>query len=91
MASSSAIRKADAARAIHSNRNKPQTLSRKGSFPEWAELQGQPCLDLELHADPKKGITVSRSFGKRITEYPEIDIGNSAKMECAKEENPWEK
>jgi hypothetical protein len=44
-----------------------------------------------VHADTKKGITVSRSFGKRITEDLEIDIGNSAKMECAKEENPWEK
>jgi hypothetical protein len=44
-----------------------------------------------VHADTTKGITVSRSFGKRITEDLEIDIGNSAKMECAKEENPWEK
>lgn len=37
-----------------------------------AELNGQPCLELELHADLKKGITVSRSFGKRITEFPEL-------------------
>lgn len=36
------------------------------------ELNGQSCLELELHADPKKGITVSRSFGKRITEYQEL-------------------
>jgi len=36
------------------------------------ELKGQPCLELELHADPKKGITVSRSFGKRITELPKL-------------------
>jgi DNA polymerase V len=27
-----------------------------------AELNGQPCLEMELHADLKKGITVSRSF-----------------------------
>jgi DNA polymerase V len=37
-----------------------------------AELNGQPCLALELHADLKKGVTVSRSFGKRITEFPEL-------------------
>ena len=36
------------------------------------ELCGEPCLELELNADPKKGITVSRSFGKRITEYQEL-------------------
>jgi DNA polymerase V len=36
------------------------------------ELKGQACLDLELQTDPKKGITVSRSFGRRITEYPEL-------------------
>ncbi len=36
------------------------------------ELNGQPCLELELHADPKKGITVSSSFGKRITEFQEL-------------------
>jgi hypothetical protein len=28
---------------------------------------------VKLHADPKKGITVFRSFGKRITEYPELE------------------
>lgn len=32
-----------------------------------ADLNGQPCLELELHADLKKAVTVSRSFGKRIT------------------------
>ena len=37
------------------------------------ELTGQPCLELELRADPKKGSTVSRSFGKRITEFPELE------------------
>lgn len=36
------------------------------------ELCGEPCLELELHVDPKKGVTVSRSFGKRITELPEL-------------------
>ncbi len=36
------------------------------------ELRGIPCLELEPEADPKKGITVSRSFGKRITDYEEL-------------------
>jgi DNA polymerase V len=36
------------------------------------ELNGHACLELELEADPKKGVTVSRSFGKRITEYTEL-------------------
>jgi DNA polymerase V len=37
------------------------------------ELRGQPCIPLEPAADLKKGITVSRSFGKRITEYPPLE------------------
>src|SRR5580692_7939617 len=37
------------------------------------ELRGEPCIPLELEADLKKGITVSRSFGKRITEYPLLE------------------
>jgi DNA polymerase V len=36
------------------------------------ELCGEPCLELELRVDPKKGVTVSRSFGQRITELPEL-------------------
>lgn len=36
------------------------------------ELTGQTCLELELHVDAKKGVTVSRSFGKRITEFQEL-------------------
>jgi DNA polymerase V len=36
------------------------------------ELNGHARLELELEADPKKGVTVSRSFGKRITEYTEL-------------------
>lgn len=37
------------------------------------ELRGEPCLPLQLEVDLKKGITVSRSFGKRITEYPLLE------------------
>jgi DNA polymerase V len=36
------------------------------------ELCGEPCLELELHVDAKKGITDSRSFGQRITELPAL-------------------
>jgi DNA polymerase V len=36
------------------------------------ELKGQPCLELDLQTDPKKGVTVSRSFGKRLTELSEL-------------------
>ncbi len=36
------------------------------------ELRGVPCLELEQEADPKKGVTVSRSFGKRLTAFTEI-------------------
>lgn len=32
------------------------------------ELRGISCIPLELTADPKKGVTVSRSFSERITE-----------------------
>jgi DNA polymerase V len=36
------------------------------------ELRGVSCIELEPHADPKKGITVSRSFGRRISAYTEL-------------------
>lgn len=36
------------------------------------ELRGISCIELEPEADPKKGITVSRAFGKRITAYTEL-------------------
>lgn len=36
------------------------------------ELRGESCIPLELVADPKKGITVSRAFGRRITALPEL-------------------
>jgi DNA polymerase V len=50
-----------------------------------SELRGQPCLELELHTDPKKGITVSRSFGKRITELPELSQALSSYVARAAE------
>lgn len=37
------------------------------------ELRGISCMALEPIADAKKGITVSRSFGRRITELCELE------------------
>lgn len=37
------------------------------------ELRGIPCLGLELESDPKKGITVSRAFGHRLTELRDLE------------------
>jgi DNA polymerase V len=31
------------------------------------ELNGRPCLPLELVTPPRKGMTVSRSFGQPLT------------------------
>ena len=33
------------------------------------ELRGAPCLSLEMNPPTQKGIMVSRSFGKRVTNY----------------------
>lgn len=55
------------------------------------ELRGQPCLELELHTDPKKGITVSRSFGKRLTEYQELAEALSSYVSRAAEKLRKEK
>lgn len=37
-----------------------------------SELNGESCLDLELVASPQKGITVSRSFGRQLTDREAI-------------------
>lgn len=39
------------------------------------ELRGQSCLDLQDVPDPKKSITVSRMFGKNVTELQELKEG----------------
>lgn len=36
------------------------------------ELRGEPCIPLELAPPPKKGICVSRMFGKRLAEYEPV-------------------
>ncbi len=38
----------------------------------WLELNGTPCIDMELTPPDKKSITVSRSFGKMIQDYDTI-------------------
>ena len=37
------------------------------------ELNGIPCLDLELHQKPKKATAVTRSFGKAVTSYAQME------------------
>lgn len=37
------------------------------------ELRGVSCLPLELAPPPKKGVTVSRSFGQLLTELEPIE------------------
>lgn len=37
------------------------------------ELQGNPCLDLDLSPAPKKGICSSRAFGKRVEDLRELE------------------
>lgn len=37
-----------------------------------SELNGESCLDLELAPPPQKGITVSRSFGRQLTDREAI-------------------
>ena len=36
------------------------------------EIQGQPCIDLQEAAPAKKEIAVTRSFGRPLTELPEL-------------------
>jgi DNA polymerase V len=36
------------------------------------ELNGKPCLPLELVEPPRQGLTVSRSFGQTLTTLPPI-------------------
>jgi DNA polymerase V len=38
-----------------------------------AELAGEPCSDLELEAPPQKGCAVTRSFGRAITQWAEME------------------
>lgn len=39
----------------------------------WKELNGEPCLDLDLVAPRKKQICTSRSFGSTIFEYSDME------------------
>jgi DNA polymerase V len=42
-----------------------------GQRTAW-ELRGIPCIPLELAPSPRKGIMVSRSFGRRLTEFEPV-------------------
>jgi DNA polymerase V len=50
------------------------------------ELRGQRCLELETSPPPKKTITVSRSFGRKITELIELKeaVANYTSRACEK-------
>ena len=37
------------------------------------ELRGEPCIELEEQPPPKQQIVVSRSFGKLVTELPDLE------------------
>ncbi|APW64310.1 Y-family DNA polymerase [Paludisphaera borealis] len=37
-----------------------------------AELRGTPCIPLELAPAPRKGLVVSRMFGKKLTEFEPV-------------------
>jgi DNA polymerase V len=37
-----------------------------------AELRGTPCIPLELAPPPRKGLVVSRMFGKKLTEFEPV-------------------
>jgi len=50
------------------------------------ELNGEPCLDLELEPEPKKEVICSRSFSYKVTELHELQQAVSlyADRACAK-------
>ncbi|HTR00536.1 MAG TPA: Y-family DNA polymerase [Candidatus Acidoferrum sp.] len=42
------------------------------------ELNGEPCLDLELEREPRKDIICTRSFSRQVTELHELEQAVSA-------------
>lgn len=50
------------------------------------ELRGVPCYTIDVASSPKKGITVSRSFGRRLKTLEEIEeaIATFTTSACAK-------
>lgn len=49
------------------------------------ELRGTPCISLQDAPDPKQSITVSRMFGKNVTEIMELKEGLAFHMSTAAE------
>lgn len=52
----------------------------------YSELKGIPSIDLELFHEPKQSITVSRSFGKYLTNFEDIfsALAHHVGMACGK-------
>lgn len=52
----------------------------------WKELNGEPCIDLETTAPPKKEICTSRAFGEMVTEMNGLEeaVSNFASICAAK-------
>ena len=57
---------------IHMERPQARKLLNVNGERLIAELSGTKCHDLEITAPAKKGITVSRSFGQRVTKETEM-------------------
>lgn len=49
------------------------------------ELRGTPCISLQYAPDPKQSITVSRLFGRNVTELSELKEGLAFHMSTAAE------
>jgi DNA polymerase V len=61
--------------ALDLKRANPKAIRRKMTVVKERlvhELNGRPCLPLELIAPPRKGLTVSRSFGQTLTRLEPI-------------------
>jgi DNA polymerase V len=65
----------DIATALDLKRADPKAIRRKMTVVGERlvyELNGKPCLPLELVEPPRQGLTVSRSFGQTLTTLPPI-------------------
>jgi len=55
------------------------------------ELKGISCMDLDMVSEPKKGIVSSRSFGKQVSDYTELEEAVSTYMTRASEKLRYQK
>jgi len=49
------------------------------------ELRGIPCLEIDEISEPKKSITVSRMFGRNVTDIEELKEAVASYVSCAAE------